>query len=391
MRIAFVVVSLVAFGVAYAAPIVSAFRLPVAGRLEPLPPLAIPAISFPTLAVPKLRQAPAVPAQATEAPPARTSRSSAVPTATRTATAPKQVRVPVRSNSYGIPAKQAASTTPADPFANAPVVSNDTGAPVTLPAGPAASAAETGNDRAVPPPPDTSAPGYEQMPRQTTPGTSVERLSAAGAPEANMAPATLTGEAVEAALARAISEWAAIRPDADLGSVTVGIDDLPDLELGRTVGNTITIDATAAGYGWTVLHAGDDTVRMDLLTAVRHEVGHVLGYDHGDGLMADTLAAGESRAVPAVAPAKDPAPATTTSSGSATATSSTETTAPATTASASATGESTTSTSAPTPTTATSTSSAASTGATAGASTWAETLPDGVVPPDVTVTVLDND
>ena len=45
------------------------------------------------------------------------------------------------------------------------------------------------------------------------------------------------------------------------------------------------------------MHSGDDTLRMDLLTVVRHELGHVLGYDHGDGLMAATLAAGESRSV----------------------------------------------------------------------------------------------
>ena len=42
---------------------------------------------------------------------------------------------------------------------------------------------------------------------------------------------------------------------------------------------------------------------MDLLTVVRHEVGHVLGYEHGDGLMAPTLAAGELWVVPTTAPA----------------------------------------------------------------------------------------
>jgi hypothetical protein len=51
-------------------------------------------------------------------------------------------------------------------------------------------------------------------------------------------------------------------------SITVA--DLPGLELGDTVGNAITVDATAAGYGWTVMHQGDDTLRMDLLTVVRH-------------------------------------------------------------------------------------------------------------------------
>ena len=35
---------------------------------------------------------------------------------------------------------------------------------------------------------------------------------------------------------------------------------------------------------------------IDLLTAVLHELGHVLGYDHTDhGVMDDTLAPGPSR------------------------------------------------------------------------------------------------
>ena len=36
---------------------------------------------------------------------------------------------------------------------------------------------------------------------------------------------------------------------------------------------------------------------MDLLTAVIHEVGHVLGRDHGDGVMAETLAAGTRESI----------------------------------------------------------------------------------------------
>jgi hypothetical protein len=42
---------------------------------------------------------------------------------------------------------------------------------------------------------------------------------------------------------------------------------------------------------------------MDLLTALRHELGHVLGLDHEDeGVMQETLAPGETRSVVPGAP-----------------------------------------------------------------------------------------
>jgi hypothetical protein len=99
-----------------------------------------------------------------------------------------------------------------------------------------------------------------------------------------------------------------------LGSVTFQIADLPGTLLGQTLGTTILIDRDAAGFGWFVdrtpwadeEYSGLSTVagllaiaggpadqRMDLLTVVMHELGHVLGYDHSDsGLMQPTLSAG---------------------------------------------------------------------------------------------------
>jgi glucose/arabinose dehydrogenase len=81
---------------------------------------------------------------------------------------------------------------------------------------------------------------------------------------------------------------------------------------------TVLLDDDAAGYGWFVdptpfvneefdaaLHAlagGPADGRMDLLTAVRHELGHLAGLDDVDGpaqsgqLMVGTLAAGTRRA-----------------------------------------------------------------------------------------------
>jgi len=91
--------------------------------------------------------------------------------------------------------------------------------------------------------------------------------------------------------------------------------------LGEEAGDTITIDPTAAGYGWYVdggpssdaafplagsdgLHAvpgSNAATRMDLLTVVMHEYGHVLGLPDVDAtlqpgdLMADTLPLGVRR------------------------------------------------------------------------------------------------
>jgi hypothetical protein len=99
-----------------------------------------------------------------------------------------------------------------------------------------------------------------------------------------------------------------------LESVTFQITDLPGMLLGQTLGTTVLIDRDAAGFGWFVDHTpwadeeysrfgpthglvavpgGPADQRMDLLTVVMHELGHVLGYDHSDtGLMQPTLALG---------------------------------------------------------------------------------------------------
>ena len=100
------------------------------------------------LAVPKLRPAPAVPVHAA-APAAAPATSKRVTTrVTRpAATAPKQVKIPVLENTFGLPGKEAKNAAPADPFAKVPVVSNDTGVAVSLPQDPAADSSA----RAIPP------------------------------------------------------------------------------------------------------------------------------------------------------------------------------------------------------------------------------------------------
>jgi hypothetical protein len=90
-----------------------------------------------------------------------------------------------------------------------------------------------------------------------------------------------------------------------LRNVDVRIADLPGATLGEAVGHTVWLDSTAAGWGWFVdatpwddseyLTPGNEGEhgRMDLLTAVSHEVGHLLCHDHSDGgVMDDTLDTG---------------------------------------------------------------------------------------------------
>jgi hypothetical protein len=146
-----------------------------------------------------------------------------------------------------------------------------------------------------------------------------DALHASGLPLADQGPVTKLAEAdlrwiLDAVVPR-LTEMTD-RDDVDhlLQSVTFQITDLPGTLLGQTLGTTISIDRDAAGFGWFVdltpwadeeyslfgvtsdllaVPGGPADQRMDLLTVVMHELGHVLGYDHSDtGLMQPTLAAG---------------------------------------------------------------------------------------------------
>jgi hypothetical protein len=98
-----------------------------------------------------------------------------------------------------------------------------------------------------------------------------------------------------------------------LGDVEVRVSDLPANQLALAAANVIIIDSSAAGYGWFVdatpqdngefrqvsstefraRRTSDAYGRIDLLTAIMHEMGHLLGEQHTrSGLMAETLAAG---------------------------------------------------------------------------------------------------
>jgi hypothetical protein len=104
---------------------------------------------------------------------------------------------------------------------------------------------------------------------------------------------------------------------ATLDHIAFQIADLPGDLLGLASTERILIDVDAAGHGWFVDTTPWDNAefdridgtrgliaqpessaanRMDLLTVVMHEFGHVLGYDHeAEGVMDDTLPRGTRR------------------------------------------------------------------------------------------------
>ena len=104
-----------------------------------------------------------------------------------------------------------------------------------------------------------------------------------------------------------------------LRETRVEVAGLPGPLLGATSQDVIRIDSTAAGFGWFIdatpdrneeftLHnsvyrapVGSDAGRMDLLTVLTHEMGHLLGFRdldsdlHADDIMSDTLSPGMRR------------------------------------------------------------------------------------------------
>ena len=94
----------------------------------------------------------------------------------------------------------------------------------------------------------------------------------------SLAPAKeLTSGQLDRVVTAAKAAWIAAKPDADFAGLTVAIADLDGILLGIAGVDAITIDADAAGWGWTLAGGG-----IDLMTVVMHELGHVLGLAHDD-------------------------------------------------------------------------------------------------------------
>jgi hypothetical protein len=146
----------------------------------------------------------------------------------------------------------------------------------------------------------------------------VAEMLVAASPATTAAPSDgyVTEAQLEPFVAEAIARWSqALGADiaAALEGVVFTVGDLKGLALAQTVGRIIVLDADAAGHGWFIdptpsddkefpNRSGDELAapsssaaygRIDLLTVVMHEIGHLLGFDHdspvGGALMEDTL------------------------------------------------------------------------------------------------------
>lgn len=134
-------------------------------------------------------------------------------------------------------------------------------------------------------------------------------LAAGGEVTDNPSTEILTNDQLQPIIAEAISRWQARGISAErldqLRNVEINIGNLGDGRLGLASGNSIWLDDNAAGYGWFVDSTpGDDSEfstdgdqgeqgRIDLLTVLMHEMGHLIGEEHeAGGVMSETLATG---------------------------------------------------------------------------------------------------
>ena len=149
-------------------------------------------------------------------------------------------------------------------------------------------------------------------------GTGDAALMAAQSASESTATSTLTHGELEKIFDAAVTRWTKVgyidqARLASLDDLELTIADMAGLTLGRSSGNKIFIDSNAAGHGWFVDETPDANEeftltsngwaansnsdaygKMDLLTAVSHEIGHYLGLDHDDAtsdssVMNDTL------------------------------------------------------------------------------------------------------
>jgi hypothetical protein len=77
-----------------------------------------------------------------------------------------------------------------------------------------------------------------------------------------------------------------------LADTDILIGDLGGIRLGQADGLIVSLDDDAAGYGWSTSPVSvNPSGGIDLLSAMVHEFGHVLGYEHD--VLGESLASGE--------------------------------------------------------------------------------------------------
>jgi hypothetical protein len=116
---------------------------------------------------------------------------------------------------------------------------------------------------------------------------------------------TLLMSSLAPTLAQAKAHWHASGLGAEqrsrLDAAQVYLAELPNNLLGWASfdDSSIWLDTDAAGYGWDSRQGGTESRvpeggRMNLLTVLAHELGHLIGHDHREdsGVMASTLRAG---------------------------------------------------------------------------------------------------
>jgi hypothetical protein len=154
----------------------------------------------------------------------------------------------------------------------------------------------------------TANRGYSPLAGVWT-GTSWLKAADGVAASANVS--KLTQSDLALTVTEAITRWAAAGVDeaalAKLAQVQVVISDLSGSSLGSDQGNLVQIDVDAAGHGWFVdttpsrdeefagsgsqLKAVDSRAvdKIDLLSVVEHELGHILGFEDLDAMAEDVM------------------------------------------------------------------------------------------------------